>query len=155
MNAAIVYQKTARGDEEIKTRAAKLPPPLRTMLILVDGRKPLVELQGVAQRLGIKGDFAAELEGRGLIAKTAASPAAAPAAPLDEVARIAAARRFMNDTVVDALGIRSFFFTLKLERCSTRADLAALLDEYAKVIGKASSAEQAAVLADRAKELLS
>ena len=47
------------------------------------------------------------------------------------------ARKFMNETAVDAMGIRALFFTLKLEKCATRPELAALLPDYLKLLGKA------------------
>lgn len=36
---ATVYRKTAKGQAEIETRVHRLPPRLRTALILVDGRR--------------------------------------------------------------------------------------------------------------------
>jgi hypothetical protein len=94
-----------------------------------------------------------------LITATAgAAPAAgatqASAPPQDEFQRFSAAKRFMNETVVNALGMRSFFFTPKLEKASTRADLAEMLEEYGKAIAKGTSAEEAAVLIERAREML-
>jgi hypothetical protein len=73
----------------------------------------------------------------------------------DELARFRAAKSFINETVVDALGVRAFLFTLKLERCSTRDDLAALLPDYAKAIRKFRGEAETRLLVDRANELLS
>ena len=160
MDATAVYYKTPKGEEEIKTRAAKLPQKLRTMLIMIDGTKTAGDLGEIAKRLSISEDFIAALEGQGLVARAGAgtggspSPAAATPAGSDEVARFVAAQRFMNDTVVDALGIRSFFFSMKIEKCASRAELAQLLDEYAQAITKAAGPEQASVVVERARELL-
>ena len=60
----------------------------------------------------------------------------------------------MNDTVVNSLGLKAFFFTLKLERCATRADLSALLGDYSKALTKAIGAVESAVMADHVRELL-
>jgi hypothetical protein len=151
----IVYQKTRKGEDEIKARSAKLIPKLRTMLILIDGSKTVDQLGGIAKQLGLPGDYIAQLEGQGLIARAGPAPAAGQAAPpQDEYQRFSAARRFMNDTVVNSLGIRAFFFTLKMEKCSTRAELAEMLDDYDKAIAKGASPEEAKVLTDRARELL-
>jgi hypothetical protein len=57
--------------------------------------------------------------------------------------------------VVDVLGVRAFMFTLKLERCSSRDELAALLPGYAKAIAKGRGEEETRLLVDRAAELLS
>ena len=60
----------------------------------------------------------------------------------------------MNDSVVNALGMRAFFLTLKIEGCSNTGELANLLDDYSKAIEKGSGPEAAAVLTERARELL-
>jgi hypothetical protein len=157
MDATALYQKTRKGEEEIKNRQLKLPPKLRTMLILIDGKKTLAQLNALAGQLGAGDDYAAQLEGHGLIAGGASAPpaAASAAAPAnEEFERFGAARRFMNETVVNALGMRSFFFVLKLEKCGTRADLATLLDDYAKAITKGADENEAKVLVERVRELL-
>ena len=71
------------------------------------------------------------------------------------LARFRAAKAFINETIVDALGVRAFLFTLKLERCSTRADLAALLPNYEKAIRKFRGEAETKLLVERANELLS
>ena len=45
-------------------------------------------------------------------------------------------KKLMNDTAVDALGLRAFLFTLKLEKCSTIADLQAMLPDFGKALSK-------------------
>jgi hypothetical protein len=157
MNVAMatveLYAKTAAGAEELRTRERRLPPRLRTMLLLVDGTRSTALLQRSAQQLGAPDDFLAQLQAMGLItvqevaaklppsddasATREPGPAAAgPEARLDETQRFRAAQKYMNDTVVDAMGIRAFFFTLKLEKCFTRADLSDLLPEYVRLIAR-------------------
>src|SRR3954471_15544505 len=93
-----VYQKTRKGEDEIKTRDAKLAPKVRTMLILIDGSKTRTQLDDMARRLGAPADYAAVLEGKGLIARLDAAGAAAASGPAgDELTRFSTARRFMND----------------------------------------------------------
>src|SRR4051794_23830109 len=155
MDTNAVYQKTPKGEDEIKTRNAKLPQKQRTMLILIDGTKTFAQLQAISQRLGITEDYLGALEAQGLIARIGGAAASVGAeGPKDEVQRFSAAQRFMNDTVVNALGMRAFFLTLKIEKCSSRGELAELLDDYAKAITKGQGAESAAVLTDQARELL-
>ena len=57
-------------------------------------------------------------------------------------------------TIVDALGIRAFLFTLRLERCATRADLKTLLPDYARSLMKKLPTPDAGVLIERTGELL-
>jgi hypothetical protein len=72
----------------------------------------------------------------------------------DELSQFRAAKSFMNETIVDALGIRAFTFTLKLERASTRADLAQLVPDYAKAMQKVKDAAETRLIVDRLRELL-
>jgi hypothetical protein len=163
MNANAIYRKTERGAEEMRARKLDLPPKLRTMLILIDGTQALDHLQGLAEQLGAPKDFLAQLEQRGLIEAVAAvapaaqTPAAAAAggeAGGTDYEGFRAAQKFMIDTVVNALGVRALFFTLKLEKCSNRAELSALVTEYAKAVAKGSGPEEAEVLAARVREML-
>jgi hypothetical protein len=77
---------------------------------------------------------------------------AAPTAT--EAERFLLVRQYMNDKVVESLGLRAFFFILKLEKCSTRSDLMALLPDFGKAITKATGEEVAAVLVARARDML-
>jgi hypothetical protein len=60
----------------------------------------------------------------------------------------------MNVTIVDALGLKSFFFTMKLERAGTLADLRELAGPYREALAKADGEAKAEVLARRLNEML-
>jgi len=156
MGAGDIYQKSGKGLAEIRDRKLKLAPRLRTMLILVDGMRPEFMLKEDGERMGAPPDFLAQLLAAELIERVAGSgEAAASAAPAaDEFTRFREAKNFMNVTIVDALGIKSFFFTMKLERAAVTADLAALVDDYEKAIAKAQGAEQAEVLVHQLRRML-
>jgi hypothetical protein len=163
VNSTDYIVKTTKGSEELKNRALKLPQRLRTMLIMVDGSLNAEQLSEAGAKLGAPGDFLATLERHGLVSARApikrvdiaTDPQERPQPePEAEADRFRAAQKFMNDTVVDALGFRAFFFTLKLERCFARADLSALLDDYSKAIAKGSGEDVARVLGTRARALL-
>ena len=158
------YAKTDRGMEEIRSRGKNLRGRLRTMLILIDPTKTGDELRASAAQIGVEPDFLETLLRDGYIAPVGADDgaAAAPSEPgpsprvvtRDELARFRAAKAFINETIVDALGVRAFLFTLKLERCSTRAHLAALLPDYEKAIRKFRGEAETRLLVERATELL-
>lgn len=63
-----LFQKTAAGQTEIRTRALKLSPKLRTMLILIDGTIPVSELREKAALIGAPADSVEQLQRAGLIA---------------------------------------------------------------------------------------
>jgi hypothetical protein len=157
MHSTDIVVKTPAGADELKSRSRQLPPRLRMMLILIDGSLNVEQLQQAAAKLSAPPDFVERLLRDGLVAlaPVAVRLATMPAqAELPELERFQQARKFMNDTVVDALGIRAFFFSLKLEKCFTRPDLRALLPDYVKAITKGSGGDAAQVLERRARALL-
>jgi hypothetical protein len=154
------YAKTEKGAAELRSRGQNLRGRMRTMLILIDPSKTGDELRASAAQIGVDADFIETLIRDGYIAAvegTGSAPAATPSREVskDELARFRAAKTFINETIVDALGVRAFFFTLKLERCSTRADLARLLPDYAKAIAKFRGEAETRLLVERATELVS
>jgi hypothetical protein len=161
MAAADIYRKTDRGQAEIGNRKLKLNPRLRTMLILIDGLQPEFLVREEAEKVGAPPDFLEQLMKLGLVEKagraavpaTAGEPVAQPAG-VNEFERFRAAKDFMNVTIVDALGIKSFFFTLKLERAGTVADLRELAEPYREALAKAEGEAQADVLSRRLQEML-
>lgn len=163
MSGAVVYAKTAKALEEIQTKKYKLKSKARNLLFLIDGTKPVDSVTEMSRQLGISNSELVELETDGFIVKSGGAGEAANADSAavsedlgtDEAGRFRVAKKYMNDTIVNSLGLKAFFFTLKLEKCGTRADLANLLDDYGKAIAKASNVETAKVLVRRARELVS
>ena len=166
-----IFDKTTAGRDEVRTRVRGLPQRLRSVLILVDGARTEAALRQAVERTGAPVDTVETLLSMGLIQPvavavtvTAKATKPAPAGEMVEQAFAAAttadperfriAKKFMNETVVDALGLRSFMFTLKLEKCATLPDLAALAPEYTRLVQKAKGAEVSAALASRLRELL-
>jgi hypothetical protein len=172
MNQTEIFVKTEAGADEVRARSRKLAPRLRTMLIMIDGSLSVSQLAEAAATLGAPSDFLQALQEQGLIRRRAAAAAAEssvasdagratapadldlPLPALNEGDRFRAAQKFMNDTAVDAMGLRAFFFTLKMEKCFTSADLRDLLPDYLKLVTKGSGEETARVLGARARDLL-
>ena len=160
MAQAARYAKTEKGAEEISKRRKNLDRRMRTMLILVDPAKSAAELAAQAVQLGVPPDFLQTMVRDGFIAPVGEAAGSADGAtaeipvPKDEFARFRKAQAFMNETIVNALGIRSFMFTLKLEHCATRADLAAIAPDYIKALRKGTDDAEARVIVDRLRELL-
>jgi hypothetical protein len=82
------FVKTAIGQQEVQTRALRLPPLVRRLLILVDGKRSGQELAAF-----VDGHAAADLLGELLalkcvevVASTAAAPVTSPAPPTPEIA---------------------------------------------------------------------
>jgi len=70
-----LFQKTAAGQNEIRTRKLKLSPKLRTMLILIDGTVSVSALKEKAALIGAPEDSLEQLHRAGLIVDlSSASP---------------------------------------------------------------------------------
>ncbi|HEY2629099.1 MAG TPA: hypothetical protein VGI57_08220 [Usitatibacter sp.] len=171
MAADDVYRKTALGLSEIKERKLKLSPRLRTMLILVDGAQTEAQLMEGAAGVGAPADFLSQLKSAGLIelasgdsdaAPRASAPAAARSAPAasrdtgpkDSFTKFREAKNFMNTTIVEALGIKSFMFTMKLERANGTEELTDLIDAFRTALAGAKGDDYARTMTARLKEML-
>lgn len=75
-----VFVKTAKGEEEIRTRQNKLPPAIRVPLILVDGRSTVEELVSKGGEQTKLAEALAYLEQHGFIEPTGAAGMQSPAA---------------------------------------------------------------------------
>jgi hypothetical protein len=80
--------------------------------------------------------------------------AALKAAPSFSPARYAAAKELMNGLVVDAAGLRSLLFVLKLESSSSLADLVALLPRFEKLVSKTVGPVAAHAMAAQIRKVL-
>jgi hypothetical protein len=163
-----IYVKTALGLEQVRSLKESLSPAMRIAFFMVDGLAPAEEILDKLSGLGVTSEDIDRLISSGFIApRDPPQPAPRRDRPVDADAppreREAAApagtdyafiaRQFMNETVVNAVGLRSFFFILKLEKASTLKDLRLLLADYAKLIEKGTGSLEAEMLTRRAREL--
>jgi hypothetical protein len=91
-----IYDKTDKGREEITTRKYHVPPKLRTLLVMIDGRHSLESLLKNFAVLGLSKDNVEELERQGFVAlvsggpeseESSAEPMHAPRPPVSARAR--------------------------------------------------------------------
>jgi hypothetical protein len=166
-----IYDKTAKGKEEIATRKYQLSTRLRTLLVLVDGRRSAEELLHHVAGIGLREDALAELLEHGHIApateeaaisETATSEAEAmPAAPATDapqppwqIAQFQSLYDFYNETIKNTIGLRGFTLQLKVEKACSVDDLRQLRQPYIEAVQKARGGETAAALARKLDELL-
>jgi hypothetical protein len=77
-----VYDKTDKGREEIATRKYHVPPKLRALLVMIDGRNPLDALMKNFAGLGLTEANVTELLNEQYITLVSGGAEASPAAPL-------------------------------------------------------------------------
>ncbi len=87
MSAPTIPIKTALGQEALRRRTGEIGPRHRTLLFLVDGRRPLAEVLGLAHQAGSATSHFEDLVRMGYVelpsADAAAEPAAVEEAPLE------------------------------------------------------------------------
>lgn len=149
--------RTQKGHNEIAQGHKSLKGKLRTVLFLIDAGKTAEEIQRQVLLIGAPADSIAQLAAGGYVAEIGQVATPAPegtALVEDRVANFRVAKAFMNETIVDALGIRAFGFTLRLERCATAEDLVALLPAYTEALLKKLDRDATRALVERTRELL-
>ncbi len=128
MDDRAIYRKSGKGTEAIASRS--LTGKLRTLLILVDGKKPVEELRRLAAGLGEAQDLLTQLQGEGYLelvtppvaapvptsmaAPSATKPAAAPTVPA-----LAPVKQLAARLLLEALGPLADELCLKIEAAST------------------------------------
>lgn len=168
---AVVFAKTAKGLEEIASRAGGLTPRQRRVLIFVDGRRTVEELRGMLQSDDLQHTLGL-LEESGYIELAAVTDAQGKAAAVDgplpsitafaelpeegDTRRLQQARNFMVNTInafVGGLGASSL-----LERIQGAADhgaLRELFDEwYHALVATREGRREAEALRTRLLEVI-
>lgn len=144
-----LFRKTAKGQTEIETRAHRLTPRLRALLILVDGKRDTAALGGLVQQAE---DLLAELLAQGFVkalpeavAPPPPAPPVRPAVPAPAAAPAAAPpaatggdfdtlRRNAVRALNDALGPAAESLAIRIERARSMAELRPLLVQAAQLM---------------------
>ncbi len=148
---ATIFRKTAKGVDEIATRAHRLVPRLRTALILVDGARSDAELAKLIPQNA--GDTLQELIRDGYIeAAAVVEPPSKPAktAPLPTTGHgeldptsFAKLRSEAVRAFNDLTGPTGEAFAIKMEKASSREQLGPMLQTAYQIIANARGAQAA------------
>ena len=161
-----IYDKTAKGREEIATRKYQLAPRLRTLLVLVDGHKPEEELLRNVAGLGLTADAVQELLAQEFIVlatsyavlpEPEAVPPPAETTSLPSASQVQQFRSvydFYNKTIKSTMGLRGFTLQLKVEKAGSVDELRELRDPYLEAVQKAKGRDAAIQLAQQLDSLL-
>lgn len=123
---ASIFRKSAKGVAEIDTRAHRLVPRLRGMLILVDGKRSDEELARLMPQHAAE-TLAALLADGFVEIDTTSPPALAPKPTVAPAPNVEAVRRSMVRALNDAIGPAAETMALRMERAKTIEDLRLLL----------------------------
>jgi len=141
---AYIHGKTAAGRQEIEDRARRLPPALRSILLMVDGQRDDDALTALLPGLRAPDDALAQLAQMGLIEVVggAVAPPAARARTAGREQDPDLYKRlydWMSESVRRHLGLKGYFMQLKIERCTDAARLEKLWPDMAAAVAKAKS----------------
>lgn len=142
----IIFRKTAKGISEIETRANRLPPRLRSTLILVDGKRDSADLKLLISQQAEE-TLQALLDQGFIEAVGETVRAAPPAAPLVAAAPAAAYAVATPDFVLlrrdavralnDALGPAAESLAIRMEKSRDLAELRLMLGQATKLVAGA------------------
>jgi len=151
LDKTAIYRKTKKGLAEITSTSRTVDRRLRPLLILVDGHRTAARIHALMGGIGIREEDFDQLAAAGFIETIARPdlPAAAnddssppqsspPAPPQRRTSfeRFTDGQRYLCETATDKLGLISFLFVLKLEKCSSAEQLMALLPEFEQALAK-------------------
>jgi hypothetical protein len=126
-HTSVIYQKSAKGSQAIATRDHALTPKLRSLLILVDGKRSFEDLEKLSGLLGDTEQHLSQLLDQGFIQP--AAQAAAPSAPVSAPAPLqrggvplADAKRIVVRRLTDLLGPTADPFCMKIEAAKNAHD---------------------------------
>jgi hypothetical protein len=146
----IIYRKTAKGLAEIETRVYRLSPRLRSVLIMIDGRRTDVELLQLLPQAAevlaalVQDDFIAEF------ARVSASAAASPPPPPPERTVIRppqpgfeTMRKDLLRAFNDRMGPAGEGMALRMEKARNETEFRALLPSAVQLVATLQGREAA------------
>lgn len=134
MQKGVTYHKSAKGNEAIATRQHGLSPRLRSMLIMIDGKRSFDELARLGATLGDAellmgeleaGGFIEPLNGAATLPVQAQSPASEEATTLPAAlspVSLTEAKRLAVRHLTDALGPTAEELCLRIEGARSAAE---------------------------------
>lgn len=144
---SVIYQKSAKGSQAIATRDHALTPKLRSLLILVDGKRSFEELEKLSGLMGDAEQLVSQLHDQGYI--EAATPATAPAhtstaAPSQQTGvPLAEAKRFAVRRLTDLLGPTADSFCMRIESAKNAHDFMVVVKDAEILVRDMKGAQMA------------
>jgi len=156
MGGNIVYARTAKGEEEVRTRKYGVPMSVRRVLILVDGKSAVDRLVQSAQGIGDVPAGLAELEQGGFIQASGAPEASRSATPAGQGAgSVGSIKETLVQVANEILGKDAARIVEKIWQApSDRDGLLASLQSCKKVVRLTISESKAKLLEEKCQEII-
>lgn len=143
-----VYRKTQKGSEAIANRHSGLAPRLRSLLIMVDGKRTYAELSTMAAALG-DAQRLSELEAEGLVEPAGSDEKTVPAAlepagaEPQRAANLAQAQRFSSHLLEHLLGPMAEPLCLRIEAARDLAEFVAVIKRAREMVRELKGSAEA------------
>jgi hypothetical protein len=158
MASETIYAKTQKGFEEMTRRTYRLPARMRTLLIMIDGKQSAGELFARSQHPEEAEHFLESLLHDGFVepigglsggtSKAVASAGGGAGTAGSPDVTMAAAKRYITQAMLDALGTDADNFTIHIEAANDLVSLKAVALKYLDVIRSASDRRKAEAFRD-------
>ena len=139
----IIFRKTAKGVAEIETRANRLPPRMRSTLILVDGKRSIDDLRALVAVQAddtisalVQQGFIEDL-GETLRVSKPAGPVSGAAAPARPAPTIESLRRLVVRALNDELGPAAESMAIRVEKARSIDELRPLVAQAVQLVQSA------------------
>jgi hypothetical protein len=152
-----IYRKSALGNQEIAQRSLGLPPRLRSLLIMIDGRRTAQQLAALSPVP--LADALAELLGHGLVEAAGEAPpepkpaapraAARPAQAMPRAPSLDSLRREVPRALSDLVGPMAESLSIKIEKATSAETIVPLLQVAVQVVRNTRGAQAAQEFAQR------
>jgi hypothetical protein len=147
----MTFRRSPEGQQALDNRDKRLAARMRALMLMAEG-KPLAQFEEMAQALGAPSDALQQLQSLGFV-KTVDDTPGDVTSGADDVARDAdtyenfrVASGLLRELAADTMGLKAFFFILKVEKASTMQDLAQLVPGLMPGIVKQRGMKNAAKL---------
>lgn len=135
MDSTTVYAKTDLGHEEIDTRVRRIPARMRTMLIMVDGRRSVGELLlNHPTPDEARGYLESLFEGGFISAREAPPTPAPPAAAAANAPSLGEAKQVITGMLIEFLGPEADYIAMRVEKISNRDALLVEVDKLSTML---------------------
>jgi len=122
MELSSVFSKTAKGQDEISTRAHRLPARVRAMLIMIDGQRTGQQLLALCTSSAEGQRHLAQLLNGGFVQQLSATTGAALSAALPDE-DISLAKSYVIRTLHELLGKDALVLAAEIEKTETLDEL--------------------------------
>ena len=141
-----LHRKSAKGMEAIASRQHGLGPKLRSMLILIDGKRTFDELARLSSAFGDTQQLLEQLLADGFIEAVAVEAAQPKAAPAPSTKTLPLAQRFAVQRLTDVLGPMSEQLCMRIESARSWEDFDAAITHAKDIVRGIKGTQLAATI---------